>query len=86
MARSRVAGALLGRVHLGSDRFALKVETGTAGGWLTGPRQSRATGLAAALVIKRLPAMPAGVHHLEQAVDAGEFLRELAGFGFTLST
>ncbi|WP_433476707.1 hypothetical protein ACQPZP_06410 [Spirillospora sp. CA-142024] len=50
----------------------------------TGRRQSRATGLVAATVVRRLAGMPPGVRHIEDAVGPG-FLPDLAGPGFALT-
>jgi hypothetical protein len=74
----------LGAVHVGSDGFAVTVEAGAVVASFSGRRQSRATGLFAAQVIRRLPNLPAGVHHIEQLVDPTEFLTELATDNFTL--
>ncbi|MFI6867078.1 NAD(P)H-binding protein [Nocardia sp. NPDC050406] len=80
--RSRAAAAALGRIHVGSDRFALKAESGTAGAWFTGRRQSRATGVVAAMLVERLDRFPAGVRHIEELVDPDEFLSSLNAYGF----
>lgn len=77
--------AALTRIHFGSDAFAVAVQAGNATAAFSGHRQSRATGLAAALLIQRLPGMPAGVRHIEEVVDPVEFLTELAGHGFALT-
>ncbi|MEY9211810.1 saccharopine dehydrogenase NADP-binding domain-containing protein [Thermobifida halotolerans] len=76
--------AVLGGLHVGGDGFAVTAVAGTARAAFGGHRQSRATGLAAALLARRLPDLPAGVRHVEQAVDPVEFLTELAAHGFTL--
>ncbi|GAB4584578.1 hypothetical protein Ntsu_24100 [Nocardia sp. IFM 10818] len=81
--RGRAVEAALARVHVGSDRFALKVESDVAGAWFTGRRQSRATGVAAALLAERVHRFPAGVRHIEQLVDPVEFLADLHRHGFT---
>lgn len=85
--RPRVRGlllGLLGRVHLGGDGFAVAVTSGTVGAAFTGRLQSRATGRAAALMVRHLPALPPGVRHIEQLVDPVTFLTELAADGFDL--
>ncbi|MBB4913997.1 saccharopine dehydrogenase family protein [Streptosporangium saharense] len=76
---------VLGRVHLGSDGFAVTVTSGTARAAFGGRRQSLATGRAAALVVRDLPTFPAGVRHIEQLVDPVAFLTELAADGFDLA-
>ncbi|MFC7547899.1 saccharopine dehydrogenase NADP-binding domain-containing protein [Plantactinospora sp. GCM10030261] len=76
--------ATLARVHLGGDAFALAVRAGDATATFSGHRQSRATGLAAATLIRRLPGMPTGVRHIEQVVQPVDFLTELADHGFSL--
>lgn len=81
--RSRPVESILGRVHIGSDRFALKAESGSAGAWLTGRRQSRATGVVAALLVERLDTFAPGVRHIEQLVDPAEFLTTLRDHGFS---
>ncbi|WP_067548733.1 MFS transporter [Nocardia crassostreae] len=81
--RGRVAEAALARVHVGSDRFAVKVESDSAGAWFTGRRQSRATGVVAALLAERVHRFPPGVRHIEQLVDPVEFLADLHRHGFT---
>ncbi|MFD0775989.1 hypothetical protein ACFQZ2_18805, partial [Streptomonospora algeriensis] len=58
---------------------------GPVAAWFSGRSQSRATGVAAALLALRLPELPPGVHHIEQVLDAPEFLAELAGTGFELA-
>ncbi|WP_327582387.1 saccharopine dehydrogenase NADP-binding domain-containing protein [Nonomuraea sp. NBC_00507] len=68
----------LEKIHLGSDGFAVTVSSGTAQASFSGRLQSRATGRAAALLIRDLPAMPPGVRHIEQLVDPVAFLTELA--------
>ncbi|WP_046468088.1 saccharopine dehydrogenase family protein [Allosalinactinospora lopnorensis] len=74
----------LSRFHLGGDGFAVTARSGTARASFGGRRQSRATGLTAALLLRRLPDLPAGVHHIERLVDPAEFLTELASHGFAL--
>ncbi|TDD57222.1 saccharopine dehydrogenase [Nonomuraea terrae] len=75
---------VLRNVHLGGDRFAVTVSSGTARASFSGSSQSRATGRAAALLIRDLPALPPGVRHIEQLVDPAAFLAELAAGGFDL--
>nr|BFE84301.1 hypothetical protein GCM10020093_069020 [Planobispora longispora] len=74
----------LGKIHLGGDGFAVTVQAGTVRAAFSGRLQSRATGRTAALLIRRLPALPAGVRHIEQLVDPVAFLTELAAEGFDL--
>jgi hypothetical protein len=72
------------RVHVGGDGFAVAVASGGTVRSFAGRRQSRATGLAAAMVVRRLDGLPPGVRHIEDA--AGEdFLPRLAAQGFELS-
>lgn len=78
-----LARDLLGRVHVGSDAFAVTVSYGAVSASFSGRRQSRATGLVAALLATRLDALPRGVHHIEEVVEPGPFLDELAAEGFT---
>ncbi|MEV1002951.1 saccharopine dehydrogenase NADP-binding domain-containing protein [Nonomuraea sp. NPDC050202] len=74
----------LAKVHLGSDGFAVTVSAGEAQASFSGHSQSRATGRAAALLLRHLPGLPAGVRHIEQLVDPIAFLTELAADGFVL--
>lgn len=76
---------ILGRVHVGSDEFAVTVACGDVRAGFSGRGQSRATGLAAAHLLRRLPGLPPGVAHIEQRVDPGGFLTDLAADGFTYS-
>lgn len=76
--------AVFGGLHLGGDGFAVTVQAGDVRVSFSGHRQSRATGLAAAHVIRRLPGMRPGVAHLEDLVDPAEFLTGLAAEGFQL--
>lgn len=80
--RSNAALTVLSRIHVGSDGFAVVAGDGRSSASLTGRRQSRATGLVAALLIRRLGEFPPGVRHIEQLVDPSEFLAELASHGF----
>ncbi|HEX6358189.1 saccharopine dehydrogenase family protein [Actinophytocola sp.] len=77
--------ALLGGIHLGGDGFAVTVHSGTVAASFSGARQSRATGVTAALLVRRLPSMPPGVAHIEQLVEPAAFLAELAAEGFDLN-
>ena len=71
-------------MHVGSDGFAVVATDGRSSASFAGRRQSRATGLVAALLIRRLEQFPPGVRHIEQLVDPTEFLGELASHGFRL--
>lgn len=64
--------------------LAVAVASGGSVRAFSGRRQSRATGLAAALVVRRLDGTAPGVHHIEDAVGPG-FLTEPADEGFELS-
>ncbi|MFI2370774.1 saccharopine dehydrogenase family protein [Streptomyces sp. NPDC018833] len=81
----RLLLAALERAHLGGDGFAVTVHTEDAAIAFSGRDQSRATGLAAALAVTRLPGLYPGVVHLDQVVEPIGFLGELAAHGsFTL--
>ncbi len=80
----RLLLASLASIHLGGDGFAVTVRSGAVQAAFAGRGQSRATGLAAALLIRRLPALPSGVGHIEQLVEPTVFLTELAANGFAL--
>ncbi|WP_282782828.1 hypothetical protein [Nocardia sp. CC201C] len=82
--RGRTVERLLTRVHLGSDRFAVVAESGSAGAWFIGNRQSRATGLVAALLVQRVSEFPAGIHHIEELVEPADFLSAVAAHGYDL--
>ncbi|SEH02156.1 Saccharopine dehydrogenase NADP binding domain-containing protein [Nonomuraea solani] len=87
LSRPRVRDLLLralGKIHLGSEGFAVTVSSGTARASFSGRLQSRATGHTAALLIRDLPALPPGVRHIEQLVDPVTFLTELATGGYVL--
>lgn len=87
LARFRDVGAVRAaarRVRVGGDGFAVAVASGGSVRAFSGRRQSRATGLAAALVVRRLDGTAPGVHHIEDAVGP-DFLTELADEGFELS-
>ncbi|MFD1937605.1 MULTISPECIES: saccharopine dehydrogenase family protein [Nonomuraea] len=87
LGRPKVRDLLLtamSRVHLGSDGFAVTVRSGSVQASLGGRGQSRATGLVAAMLVARLPAMAPGVGHVDQLVDPVPFLTELAAGRFTL--
>jgi hypothetical protein len=75
----------LARTHLGGDGFAVNVRSGTVRATFGGRSQSRATGLAAALLIRHLPALPPGVRHIEQLMEPATFLTELSADGFALN-
>ena len=75
---------IFGGLRLGGDGFAVTAEAGDVRACFTGRRQTRATGLVAAHVIRRLPGLPCGVAHLENLVDPEEFLTALAAEGFDL--
>ncbi|GAA1593563.1 saccharopine dehydrogenase NADP-binding domain-containing protein [Actinoplanes couchii] len=75
---------VFGGLHLGSDGFAVMAEAGGVRASFAGNRQSLATGLFAAHVIRRVCGMRAGVAHIEDLVDPAEFLTALAADGFRL--
>ncbi|TDE35005.1 saccharopine dehydrogenase NADP-binding domain-containing protein [Actinomadura sp. 6K520] len=81
---ARAVRAAFRRVHVGGDGFAVAVASGGSVRSFAGRRQSRATGLAAALVVRRLAGTAPGVRHIEDAVGP-DFLPELAEHGFTLA-
>ncbi|MBC9712488.1 saccharopine dehydrogenase NADP-binding domain-containing protein [Streptomyces sp. TRM66268-LWL] len=70
--------ALLGRVHLGSDGFAVTARSAYDSASFTGRRQSRTTGVVAALAVRELASLPPGVRHLDACVDPAPFLTEAA--------
>ncbi len=74
----------LARAHVGRDGFAVAVSAGGVTCAFSGRRQSRATGVVAALLVDRLAALPHGVWHVDQVVDPAPFLAEAAGHGFRL--
>jgi predicted thioesterase len=76
---------LFGGLRLGGDGFAVTAEAGGVRASFTGRRQTRATALVAAHVIRRLPGLPSGVAHLENLVDPEEFLTPLAAEGFDVT-
>ncbi|MEU8798883.1 saccharopine dehydrogenase [Spirillospora sp. NPDC048819] len=76
--------AVLRRAHFGGDGFAVAAASGGSVRSFTGRRQSRATGLVTAMVVRRLDGMDPGVRHIEDAVGPG-FLPELAEHGFALA-
>lgn len=76
---------VFGGLHLGTDGFAVIAEAGDVRASFSGNRQSRATGLFAAHVIRRLPGLRPGVAHVEDLVDPVEFLTALAAEGFRFS-
>ncbi len=75
---------VFGGLHLGGDGFAVTVEAGGVRASFTGSRQSRATGIFAAHVIRHLPDLRPGVAHVEDLLDPVEFLTGLAAEGFGL--
>ncbi|MFI0450759.1 saccharopine dehydrogenase family protein [Actinomadura sp. 6N118] len=77
--------AALSKVHFGSDGFAVTASSGACTASVTGRRQSRASGIVAALVVRRLDSLPAGVRHLDEIVEPTAFLAELARYGFELT-
>ncbi|MEV6202703.1 saccharopine dehydrogenase NADP-binding domain-containing protein [Streptomyces sp. NPDC051771] len=81
----RLLLAALDAAHVGGDGFAVTVQTEDTTVAFTGRDQSRATGLATALAVTRLPLLNPGVFHLDQVVEPIGFLGELATHGsFTL--
>ncbi|MFD0901070.1 saccharopine dehydrogenase NADP-binding domain-containing protein [Actinomadura sediminis] len=80
---ARLLRAAAERVHVGGDGFAVAAASGGRVAALTGRRQSRASGLVAALAVRRLDGTPRGVRHLEAAAGP-RFLDELAEHGFEL--
>ncbi|MFD0200680.1 MULTISPECIES: saccharopine dehydrogenase family protein [Saccharothrix] len=74
----------LARAHVGGDGFAVAVSAGGVTGAFSGRRQSRATGVVAALLVDRLTTLPHGVWHVDQVVSPVEFLTEVAAHGFRL--
>ncbi len=88
--RERLA-ALLARVHIGSDGFAIGV-TARRGATppyscgLSGRRQSHATGIVAALVAEELylTGGAPGVFHIEQRFSPDEVFRQLADAGISV--
>ncbi|MEU8347186.1 saccharopine dehydrogenase NADP-binding domain-containing protein [Spirillospora sp. NPDC048832] len=75
--------AVFRHVHLGGDGFAVAAASGGRVRSFAGRRQSRATGLATALVVRLLDGAPRGVRHIEDVAGPG-FLPELAAHGFAL--
>lgn len=74
----------LAKAHVGSDGFAVAVSAGGVTAAFSGRRQSRATGVVAALLVDRLPTLPHGVWHVDEVVDPVGFLTEAAAHGFDL--
>lgn len=88
--RQAVAGAL-GRIHLGSDRFAVVVTATAADGRrvaasATGRRQAHATAVVVAHTVGRLRAgaIGPGAHHLDQALDIETALAAAETAGLTV--
>ncbi|MFI0355885.1 saccharopine dehydrogenase NADP-binding domain-containing protein [Actinomadura sp. 9N407] len=80
--RAAVLGVLT-RVHVGGDGFAVVASSERGRASFSGKRQSRVSGLVAALAVRGLEGMPPGVHHLDQVVEPAGFLKELAAYGYT---
>lgn len=84
--RRALTGAF-GRVHLGGDGFALRVDAhgvdGRAAFALTGRAQSLVTGLVAACVARELlsAGLPPGVHHIEQLAVFADLPERLGAHG-----
>ncbi|MGI5166853.1 saccharopine dehydrogenase NADP-binding domain-containing protein [Spirillospora sp. CA-253888] len=76
--------AVLARVHMGGDGFAVSATSEGYTVAFSGRLQSRATGLAAAEVVRRLPGLPAGVRHIDQVIEPGPYLAALTDAGFGL--
>ena len=86
--------ALLSRFHVGSDRFAVKVEAERLIGErpvlyscsIRGHGEGRATGIVAALVVGRLSASPCepGVFYIEQLFDLVKLFGGVADRGLTV--
>ncbi|MGW7070890.1 saccharopine dehydrogenase family protein [Streptomyces sp. NPDC054855] len=90
--RARLDGLLtasLTRIHLGGDRFAVRVDAHRGGRRatraLTAASQSRFTGLTAAEVAARVYAgeVPTGVQHIEEAAGLAGVPEALAAHGLT---
>ncbi|MFE0102921.1 saccharopine dehydrogenase family protein [Streptomyces sp. NPDC059009] len=90
--RARLDGLLtasLTRIHLGGDRFAVRVDAHRGGRRvtraLTATSQSRFTGLTAAEVAARVyeGGLPAGVHHIEEVAALADVPEALAAHGLT---
>lgn len=87
--RDALVGAM-GRVHLGSDRFAIRADAVRNGRWvsyaLTGRTQSRVTGLVAAHAAEEVltGATAPGVHHLDRVDPLAGLPWRLAEAGVTV--
>ncbi|MFG3352017.1 saccharopine dehydrogenase [Streptomyces sp. NPDC048001] len=88
--RTDLLTRVLGRVHLGGERFAVCAEAvrgpHRAARALTGSGQSRTTGLVAAHTAREVLAgrVPPGVHHIEQLPALADLPERLAGQGIAL--
>ncbi|MGW6916936.1 saccharopine dehydrogenase family protein [Kitasatospora sp. NPDC054939] len=86
----RLLTGAFGRVHLGGDGFAVRVDAHRgerhSAYAVTGHRQSRVTGLVAAYAARELltAGLPAGVHHLEQLPAFADLPERLDAHGVTL--
>ncbi|MBQ1023804.1 saccharopine dehydrogenase family protein [Micromonospora sp. C95] len=92
----RLGGARLltgaaSRLRLGGDRFVVHASATDGGGrqvWsaVTGRQEGQATGVVAAEIAIGLMGRryPPGVHHIDQIVDAGEFLKTIQRYDLTL--
>jgi hypothetical protein len=86
---ARLLTAALGGVHLGGDRFAVRVDAlrgdRRATYALSGREQSRITGLVAAGVAARIldGGLPPGVHHIDELPELADLPETLAGHGVT---
>jgi hypothetical protein len=82
---SRLMTALLPAAARFAHRLGpLAVSAGGMTCAFSGRRQSRATGVVAALLVDLLPDLPRGVWHVDQVVDPVPFLTEAAAHGFDL--
>jgi saccharopine dehydrogenase-like NADP-dependent oxidoreductase len=83
--------AVAARIHLGGDRFVIQVEATDEHGRharcaASGRRQSQATGLVAAHVVRLLQTggIPPGVHHVEQLAHTAVLLSNLEENGISV--
>ncbi|MER7458854.1 saccharopine dehydrogenase NADP-binding domain-containing protein [Micromonospora sp. NPDC126480] len=88
---ARLLTAASNRLRLGGDRFVVHASaTDAAGGrvWsaVTGSGECHATGVVAAEIATGLMGRryPPGVHHIDQVVDVGEFLKAIERHNLTL--
>jgi hypothetical protein len=89
----RLLASAFGRIHLGSDRFAVHVsasdgEGGVVTRRLSGRDTCHATGVVTALVAATLYESPAppGVHHIEHLVEPESFLADLTRHDMTVES